>query len=112
MSFLRGCLRAVSIVELPPQVGETETSKVLKLDQDNADEDEENKADKANNLNIENQHFDLLGGTAFQLPAVVPRCRSNWHQYPTNTMTHYGGFSLGFGAKVIGFMGSGTTPSV
>ena len=40
-------------VELPPQVGETETSKVLKLDQANGDEEEENKAEKANNLNIE-----------------------------------------------------------
>ena len=35
-------------------MGETETSKVLKLDQANGDEEEEeNKAEKANNLNIE-----------------------------------------------------------
>ncbi|KAK7115043.1 hypothetical protein V1264_000989 [Littorina saxatilis] len=53
MSFFRGCLRSVSIVELPPQVGETETSKVLKLDQTNGDEGDENKGEKANNLNIE-----------------------------------------------------------
>ncbi|XP_025115691.1 protein naked cuticle homolog 1-like isoform X2 [Pomacea canaliculata] len=38
-------------VELPPQVGETETSRVLKLDQGEGNDDE--KGDKANNLSIE-----------------------------------------------------------
>ncbi|XP_025115695.1 protein naked cuticle homolog 1-like isoform X5 [Pomacea canaliculata] len=51
MSFFRGCLRSLSIVELPPQVGETETSRVLKLDQGEGNDDE--KGDKANNLSIE-----------------------------------------------------------
>lgn len=67
-------------VELPPQVGETETSKVLKLDQTNGDEGDENKGEKANNLNIEVSHnfpdtveqFNTLVKTShFQTPSSL-----------------------------------------
>ncbi|XP_076449911.1 uncharacterized protein LOC143286177 isoform X2 [Babylonia areolata] len=46
-------------VELPPQLGETDTSKVLKLDQEDGEDDDddddegEEKEEKVNNLNIE-----------------------------------------------------------
>ena len=51
-------------------MGETETSKVLKLDQANGDEEEEeNKAEKANNLNIEVSQSSLGSSLLVRSPS-------------------------------------------